>query len=42
MLIIGAVGLGLPVPGSEIVLGIALAWLGYVLATGTRRPHATA
>lgn len=37
VLIFGAVLLGLPVPGTEIVLGIAVAWLGYALVTGAVR-----
>lgn len=34
LLIIGAVLLGLPVPGVEIVFAVAVAWLGFVLFTG--------
>ncbi len=34
LLIVGAVLLGLPVPGTEIVLAVAIAWLGFALFTG--------
>jgi hypothetical protein len=34
LLIVGAVLLGLPVPGLEIVLALAIAWLGFALFTG--------
>ena len=34
LLIVGAVLLGLPVPGTEIVLAVAIAWLGFTLFTG--------
>jgi len=34
LLIVGAVLLGLPVPGLEIVFAVAIAWLGFVLFTG--------
>ena len=44
LLIVGAVLLGLPVPGLEIVLAVAVAWLGFALFTGrgvapTERPE---
>ena len=34
LLIVGAVLLGLPVPGLEIVLAVAVAWLGFALFMG--------
>ncbi len=34
LLIVGAVLLGLPLAGSEIVLAVAVAWLGFALFTG--------
>lgn len=34
LLIVGAVLLGLPVPGVEIVFAVAVAWLGFALFTG--------
>ncbi len=44
LLIVGAVLLGLPIPGVEIVFAVAVAWLGFVLfmgrTTAERSPRA--
>ncbi len=38
LLIVGAVLLGLPLPGVEIVLAVAVAWLGFTLFMGRGAP----